>query len=822
MDKELTIHQINHLYKVKKNLNSRSADVLKKLDQLEEILSKGITPDDLVTVSDFSSIELLHGIDSYDLICEMLRLHQDYREDNWSFLQLLDGWHEDLLKTGFDLQSNAEKSRLYSWVRESMIWTKQEEIFFVWLATLWQQKELYKYPINAYTIQNNSVEMFDLNRIAWLEHLPEAESFNEAPVYSHPYTRPLSQFEIAQRIRLKHAPPFKSYARLFKKSNSPILVLCSYYTAYKVFTLNEDGEMLNLIDQGQYENWPETLQAIHQFSTQQLLEGYEEIEADREIAFDKNALDFDILEFKSCTLITDPEVDAIIGYCNHLVSPSYRSFLKRFYKVALVKKKYAFPISDNAYKKLNNFLYPDQVGPIAKLNGVEYLKIAQTSDSLMVVSDHLGKIYLAQRDNEVLFLFEDFSDFIHSIFEYDFIEEEEVDRAENGDVDFFRNYLKNNYVDNKFGFEKTLLNLALEHPQLVEFLLEQGANPNKLRMPFAEGIEESMHLLKRYGYDPSVWVNSRGERFESLFNRWPYRDVFSDVQPVNYRHAINIPLRKRHFLDHLKLKKIERFYGNKIPSEVKTFILNHAGVELKGLWLKIDINSGCYLKMERILSLDEIPSFISLHKSRNKANGFGKANSCLPIAKTVSYETIYLEEKNGNPYLGIDNQYEIINFLSTRVVSKKGDLIEGLFDSFYHEEQLFVFEAKAILNNDVTYISTLLQKNWNPNHPLHPYGTPLGLAMYLNNFEMVDLLLDGGAEIASVINDTDYLYGAKKPLDAAMTMCSLEMVKHLISKGVLNFDLTGDYYENAINLIARGGRTHLKEVLPDLKMAAGW
>lgn len=819
MNKELTINQINHLQKLKENLNSRSADVLKKLDQLEEILLKGITPDDLVTVSDFSSIELLHGIDSYDLICEMLRLHQNYKEDNWSFLQLLDGWHEDMLKTGFDLQSNAEKSRLYSWVRESMIWTKQEEIFFVWLTTLWQQKELYKYPINAYTVQNNSVEMFDLNRVAWFEHLHEAESFNEAPVYSHPYPRPLSRFEIAQRIRLKHAQPFKSYARLFKKSNSPILVHCSYYTAYKIFTLNEDGEILALINQGQYADWRETLKAIHQFSTQQLLEGYEEIVAGREIAFDENSLDIDILEFKSSNLITDQEVDAIIGPCKHLVSPKFRSFLKRFYKVALVKKKYAFPISDNAYKKLNNFLYPDQVDPTIHLNGVEYLKIAQTFDFLMVISDHLGKIYLEQRNNEVLFLFENFSGFLDSIFEYDFIEVEEVYRAENGDVDFFRNYLKNNYVDNKFGFEKTLLNLALEHPHLVEFLLEQGANPNKLRMPFAEGIEESIHLLKRYGYDPSLWVNSRGEQFESLFNRWPYRDVFSNVKPVNYRHAINIPLRKRHFLDHLKLKKIERLYGNKIPSEVKTFILNHAWVELKGLWLKMDINSGCYLKMERILSLDEIPSFISLLKSRNKANGFGKVNSCLPIAKTISYETIYLEEKNGNPYLGIDNQYEIINFHSTHAISTKGDLIEGLFDSFYHEEQLFVFEAKAILNNDVAYISTLLQKNWNPDHPLHPYGTPLGLAMYLNNFEMVDLLLDGGAEIASVINDTDYLYGAKKPLDAAMTMCSLEMVKHLISKGVLTVDPTGDYYENAMKLIARGGRTHLKEVLPELKQA---
>jgi hypothetical protein len=58
MNKELTINQINHLQKLKENLNSRSADVLKKLDQLEEILSSGITPQDLAEVSNFSSIEL--------------------------------------------------------------------------------------------------------------------------------------------------------------------------------------------------------------------------------------------------------------------------------------------------------------------------------------------------------------------------------------------------------------------------------------------------------------------------------------------------------------------------------------------------------------------------------------------------------------------------------------------------------------------------------------------------------------------------------------------------------------------------------------------
>jgi len=816
MDKKLTTNQLNHLQKLKKNLDAKRSEASKHLNKLEEVLSKGLTQHDLLKANyNTASIELFHGIDSYDLFCEVLHFHQDYN-DEWDFTKIFDEWF-DVLNTGFDTEANDEKSRLYSWVRSSIIWEKQEEIFFVWLTTLWHQKEFYRYPINAFTLQNNSVERFDLNRVAWFEHLTAEEQDSVDQRYTHIYDRPLSTYEMAQRVRLKHLPKFKSYSRVFQKADSPLLVYCSYHTEYQVFEMNKAGEISTVLAQGQYANWNATFQSIYSFTTQKLQEGYEEIEANQEIFFDEHALNFDTLEFKSTSLIPDQELDFIIGKYQHLVSPPFRSFLKRFYKVDLVKKKYAFPSNENAYKKLHKFLYPDQINPTIKLKELEYLKIAQTKDSLFIVSDSLGKIYLIQRGNEANLLFANFSDFVNSIFEYDFIDEEEVYFAREGNLDFFKRYVEDNYVDNKFDSGYTPMYFALEHPALVEFLLEKGANPNKIRMPQIQDIEESIHLLKKYGYDPSIWINSRAERFESAFNNWKYKEIFSDLKPANYRIPVSIPLRKRRFLDKIKLQKIERLYGNTIPAELKHFILNHAGASLDGLWIKVDINNGCYLKMDRILSLEEIPKFIELHKSRNKANGFGKADRCLPIAKTSSYETIYLEEKKGTPYLGIDNQYETPHFLSTRIISTKENLIAGLLDSFYHEDQLFVFEAKAILDNDLESISLLLQKNWNPNHPLHPYGTPLGLALYLNNFAMVDLLLDGGAEIASVINDTDYFYGAKKPLEAAMTMCSLEMVKHLLSKGVLGFDPTCDYYELALKLIERSGRTHLVEVLPELK-----
>ena len=817
MKKGLTKEQILHLERLKANLDDQTESVIQNIYKIKELLADSNLRTKLNEANYEPYIELFHGIDGYDLRAEILNLHPDCKENDWEFIEIFNGW-DKALSTSTDTESNGEKSRLYSWVRSSIIYEKQEEIFFNWLTSLWHKEKLYGYNFNGHTIQNNSVEMFDLNRVAWHDFLNDKDTDNTTRVYEHVYPMELSDFEIVQRIKLKQAPKFKSYWRVFEK-DSDTVAISSYHTEYKILELDENHNIKAENSIGQCNDWRSTQKFIHQFTTDKLTNGYREIPLQSGINFDDDSLDFDVLEFKTTNLLSDQELSVILQPHEKLVSQEFASFIKRFYKVDLVNKKYAFPISDNNFKKLNSFVYPNQKDPILFIDDNEYLKIGLTKDSLSIALDQSGAVSLIQRNNKALPIADNFLEFIQSIFEYDFIEAEPVYFAEKGDIEFFKNYIKDNYIDNKFGFGYTPLHFAIKHPDLVKFLLENGADPNKLRMPGGKDIEKSIVHLKNHDYDPSAWINAKGGQFETAFNNWNFKSHFPDMEVTNYKHPVTIPKRNKSLYDALKFKKLELAYRSSLPPGIKNFLRDHAGAQIQDLWIKTGINGGCYLKMDRILNLDEIPSFIKLHKAGNRVNGLGKEKHCLPIAKTISYETIYIEKKNGKFSLGIDSQYEITNWLSTRSISRGDDMIPGFLKSLYHENQIFQHEAKAILKDDKSSIKSLIEKNWDPNYPLHPFGTPLGLAMYLDNFEMVDLLLEGGAEIASVINNTDYFFGAKKPLEAAMTMCSLDMVKYLISKGVLEFDPTCDYFDKAKMLFQKSGRDHLMEVLPILKKA---
>ena len=645
-----------------------------------------------------------------------------------------------------------------------------------------------------------------------MDFLPaqERDSFDNGEEYIHLFNRPLSDFEIESRIRIKNTSKFVTYWRHLKNKDNYIS-FGLYNNEYRIIEHDGTFKDINEIERGVCEKRFSVLLKCSSFTTNKILEGYEEVRIDNCPGFDENTIDFDTIEFLGISNLTESELSKLYENIDFELPISYKKFILKFHKQKSVDVKIAFPLNKHCFKEFNAFLWCDSQNYLVEINNEKYLRIANTKDNYFVLLNQDGKIFL-QIKSELLHIFNDFEDFIQSFFGYCCIDECEVFYAKKGDVEFFKKYLKNNYVDNKFGWEHTILSYALPHFDLVKFLLENDANPNKIRIPYRKGLEKTLMLLRDYNYDPSIETCSLGLDFDDIFEEWNYKEIFKDLKFKNNKIKTKIPNRKRRIKDYFTKKKLIASVKGEIPREIINFIFKHGGEKPNNKWLKLGF--GCFLKIDRFFEPKEVLNIVNFNNQNNLHWGHF---SLVPIGKTISYETIYFELIDDKPCIVIENQYEVNGYDYMRTLSKRGEFIDDFLSRLYNEDTLFIYEAKAILNNDLNYIENMLSKGWNPNHPLNPHGTPLGLAMYLDHFDMVDLLLDNGAEIASAINDTNCFYKGNKPLDIAMLLCSKKMVRHIIDRGVLEFDTNSDYLKKAKLLIEKNRRSYLKEFLPFLE-----
>ena len=103
----------------------------------------------------------------------------------------------------------------------------------------------------------------------------------------------------------------------------------------------------------------------------------------------------------------------------------------------------------------------------------------------------------------------------------------------------------------------------------------------------------------------------------------------------------------------------------------------------------------------------------------------------IPFAITRSHERIFLEFYEEKIKVEIENQYEIRNYSSSSPLTKEDNCFSKFLDLLKHKDQIFFKDAKAIVENDISYIQKLVDKNWNVNFPYRSFGTPLLLACLL-------------------------------------------------------------------------------------------
>jgi ankyrin repeat protein len=111
--------------------------------------------------------------------------------------------------------------------------------------------------------------------------------------------------------------------------------------------------------------------------------------------------------------------------------------------------------------------------------------------------------------------------------------------------------------------------------------------------------------------------------------------------------------------------------------------------------------------------------------------------------------------------------------------------------------------TKALRDDDLKTIDTLLSIGFNPNLPVHGY-TPLWFAMQFNRTDVVDLLLAGHADPNAPVMSANASRFSETPLQFAVQQCNLQIVSLLIAAGA-HIDAKGTTGFTALRYAVRDG-----------------
>ena len=565
----------------------------------------------------------------------------------------------------------------------------------------------------------------------------------------------------------------------------------------------------------------QSLLQVRQWVDEKMHEGYREflIEVDKNWRLTPNHLHFDTLTLFSAKGLSANDIQKLETNSPFPFSASYCHFLMHYHGAFMKADKIGFPVNNVEYGRLNRFYWPtlEQLHVI-KIEGKLYRIIADTQNAFKVVMCEEGKVYW-NTNVGLIELASDFEAFLQSLLNYEFSNSIYSYYAEIGDIAFFEEHLKTNYVDNRDNLGKTALQFASSHNQiaLAKFLLEKGANPNFVPAYWVKS-EEMLDLLMQYNYDPHHFGIRSYPQFKSNLEHWPLKDKIAEQEKESHFAPVQITLLADKPDNAKDIRYVENYFGVQLPDDYKQYLSQYEGVTPEQKWFFLPINSGSTLKIKAFYDCKQMVDMGAYLKSIDNRSPFYKKVIHVPIAETTCHSRIVLEYSEGHIEVAIENQYELNSYSSARGLHKGENCFTAFLNALRLEEEIFFDEALSIVKNDVAAIQGLLQKGWHPNYAFRSHGSPLSLAIYMNHFEIVDLLLDNGAYRAAPLKSHDVVYSNRKPLVIAMVVGTLEMVEHLIAKDILTFDPSPDYYNAAKQLIENRGRKELEPFLEVLRV----
>jgi len=264
-----------------------------------------------------------------------------------------------------------------------------------------------------------------------------------------------------------------------------------------------------LLEELEFENRNEGLKYIHYWVDKKMLEGFREVL----IAEDKNwsitveHLHFDHIHLLHPSLFSKNKIEELEIAIGFQLPIAYKNFISNYHNAELKSGKIGFPIDGTSYEKLNRFFWNTSSNfQLIETSENASLIIANNTKEEPISINENDEIFLHRKNDKIL-LAQSFEAFLQSFFDYQFTPSTIALKAELGDIEFFKKYIQENFIDNKTEDGKTAIQFAIQKNNipLVKLLLKNGASLDEIpggNIP--KDAEEMVDLLLENGFDPHL------------------------------------------------------------------------------------------------------------------------------------------------------------------------------------------------------------------------------------------------------------------------------------------------------------------------------
>lgn len=809
---QLSPEQETYLIKTREMLEQHSCTVVAKWKWLMQYFSRP----EIQTLQQSKNLtyylDFWYGFDGHGLVSWVFDWDDfpfDSPEDKGNF-DVYTAQYEIEEALGPDYEVPAGDDLAYREMRSDRFRYEQTEAtFFQWYSELWQGNQLYDQSFYAFTVQNNSIMMFDLNRCCWEEFFSQEGNDYNSP-YQHLFPRAFTPEEIKARIALKYTRPHVTYWRHIKLEGEILHSLALYENEIIVYQHAGHFQNPQSITQQSFETRQEALIYVQSWVDEHMIAKASEvlIPADIDWYFNDSVLHYDMLNIENPRGIDKAGIQAFEQTHQLKLPLAYKKFLRLYNAASLLSAHPTFLTGAADAEELNQFYWIDT----AKRNLSQSSQPFLANQELAFADTKNGQwLLISCQDGSILIwdgkvkkrLCADFEFFLQSFFSaYDFKTGFEH-YASVGDIEYFKAILaEGKYIDQRSEKGRTALSFACEHKQvaLCEFLLDHGANPNLVNLHYIGTNPEVTPLIKlmeKYRYNP-VGYNA---------SNWVHYERFKPFIKDKNIPQFSCPEKKMGLLDQMALKTLELRLGITLPADYKAFLSQHNGQTPNKRWLTIHVYGAYPLTF---IPADEL---YAAYKRLIKIDRFGVGSAKmveLPIAHFAKDQFIVLFFKEGETSI-LPRSYHV----SGPSFGEGRDCFTQFLQKLQHDREVFDNELLAVLNRDFAYLENKVSENWSPNYCDGAQGTPLNLAIYQDDFEMVDFLLQHGASL-------NKHYGGHwelSPFEFTLKFGSIAMAKHLFSKGLSNVAPCQKYLKETRELIEEYGRDDLKVMVPLLEAA---
>lgn len=814
---QLSPEQETYLIKTREILERHSFTVVAKWKWLIQYFSRPEIqalrqPESLTYYLDF-----WYGPDGHALVSGVFDLNElpfDHPEDKDNF-DVYSAQSEIEEELGPDYKVPAGDALAYREMRSNrFLYDQTEATFFQWYAELWQANQLFKHSFYAFTVQNNSIMMFDLNRCCWEEFFSQSSNNYNTP-YQHPFPKAFTPEEIRARISLKYTSPNVTYWRHIKSEENELHSLALYENDIIVYQHSGGLENPQPLAQQAFETRQQALIYVQSWVDGHMMAGASEIliPADVHWCFNEEVLHYDLLHIEDPQGIDEAGIQAFEQSHQLKLPLAYKKFLRLYNAASLLSTHPWFLTGPADAEQLNKFYW---IGT-PKHNLSQSSQSFLASQELTFADTCNGQILLINCQHGTISIWDgkvkkqlcsDFELFLQSFFDAYGLKIGVEYCASIGDIEYFKTMLdEGKYIDQRSENGRTALSFACEHKQieLCEFLLKNGANPNLVgiyNIGSDADVIPLIELLEAYRYDPS-----HTRHFFHDVNNWAHYERFKPFIKDKKIPEFNCPEKKLGILDQVVLKSLELRLGITLPDDYKKFLIQHNGQTPNKRWIRIHFY-GCYP-----VTFIPVQELFLAYKRLIKIDRFGGSPAKiveLPIAHFAKDQFISLFFKDGEIKV-IPKSYLIAgpNF------SEGNDCFTRFLHQLQHDREVLADELLAVFERNFAYLEALVNQNWSPNYCDGSQGTPLNMAIYQDDFAMVDFLLQHGASLSKH-------YGGDwglSPFEFALKFGSVTMAKHLLSKGLADVTPCKDYLKKTRELIEVYGRSDLKIMVPLLEAA---